>query len=159
MCFLRIFLILLTFFSSFSLFFSFRIGWSLYLIAVCNSPWVHPWCTLFFFYFFKINKYFCYLSRKKKKKTKVLIAFVQVTTDDLLQAAQMEERGMLDRKERSPETWKQVAINEAAMAVVAVNFPDLKNIEFVWSLNPSLFAIFWCIMCSSIYLRLFCSCV
>lgn len=27
--------------------------------------------------------------------------------------------------------WKQVAINEAAMAVVAVNFPDLKNIEFV----------------------------
>lgn len=29
--------------------------------------------------------------------------------------------------------WKQVAINEAAMAVVAVNFPDLKNIEFVCS--------------------------
>jgi len=43
----------------------------------------------------------------------------------------MEERGMLDRKERSTDTWKQVAINEAAMAVVAVNFPDLKNIEFV----------------------------
>lgn len=55
----------------------------------------------------------------------------EITTDDLLQAAQMEERGMLDRKERSPETWKQVAINEAAMAVVAVNFPDLRNIEFV----------------------------
>ncbi|KAJ1394646.1 P-loop containing nucleoside triphosphate hydrolase [Sesbania bispinosa] len=55
----------------------------------------------------------------------------EITTDDLLQAAQMEERGMLDRKERSRETWKQVAINEAAMAVVAVNFPDLKNIEFV----------------------------
>ncbi|XP_002515987.2 probable inactive ATP-dependent zinc metalloprotease FTSHI 2, chloroplastic [Ricinus communis] len=55
----------------------------------------------------------------------------EMTTDDLLQAAQIEERGMLDRKERSPETWKQVAINEAAMAVVAVNFPDLKNIEFV----------------------------
>ncbi|KAI4355598.1 hypothetical protein L6164_004355 [Bauhinia variegata] len=55
----------------------------------------------------------------------------EITTDDLLQAAQMEERGMLDRKERSMETWKQVAINEAAMAVVAVNFPDLKNIEFV----------------------------
>ncbi|XP_027339934.1 probable inactive ATP-dependent zinc metalloprotease FTSHI 2, chloroplastic isoform X2 [Abrus precatorius] len=55
----------------------------------------------------------------------------EITTDDLLQAAQMEERGMLDRKERSQETWKQVAINEAAMAVVAVNFPDLKNIEFV----------------------------
>ncbi|KAK7402285.1 hypothetical protein VNO78_14428 [Psophocarpus tetragonolobus] len=55
----------------------------------------------------------------------------EITTDDLLQAAQMEERGMLDRKERSRETWKQVAINEAAMAVAAVNFPDLKNIEFV----------------------------
>lgn len=41
---------------------------------------------------------------------------------------------MLDRKQRSLEAWKQIAINEAAMAVVAVNFPDLKNIEFVWSL-------------------------
>ncbi|KAH1114082.1 hypothetical protein J1N35_007460 [Gossypium stocksii] len=55
----------------------------------------------------------------------------EITTDDLLQAAQIEERGMLDRKERSPETWKQVAINEVAMAVVAVNFSDLRNIEFV----------------------------
>ncbi|XP_022715016.1 probable inactive ATP-dependent zinc metalloprotease FTSHI 2, chloroplastic [Durio zibethinus] len=55
----------------------------------------------------------------------------EITTDDLLQAAEIEERGMLDRKERSHESWKQVAINEAAMAVVAVNFPDLKNIEFV----------------------------
>ncbi|WCJ40839.1 ATP-dependent zinc metalloprotease FtsH [Euphorbia peplus] len=55
----------------------------------------------------------------------------EITTDDLLQAAQIEERGMLDRKERSPEIWKRVAVNEAAMAVVAVNFPDLKNIEFV----------------------------
>ncbi|KAL4310605.1 hypothetical protein GQ457_01G039520 [Hibiscus cannabinus] len=55
----------------------------------------------------------------------------EITTDDLLQAAQIEERGMLDKKDRSPETWKQVAINEAAMAVVAVNFPDLRNIEFV----------------------------
>ncbi|XP_050942188.1 probable inactive ATP-dependent zinc metalloprotease FTSHI 2, chloroplastic isoform X3 [Cucumis melo] len=54
----------------------------------------------------------------------------EITTDDLLQAAQIEERGMLDRKERSPDTWKQVAINEAAMAVVGVNFPDLGNIEF-----------------------------
>ena len=59
---------------------------------------------------------------------------MQITTDDLLQAAQIEERGMLDKKERSLETWKQVALNEAAMAVVAMNFPDLKNIEFVWSL-------------------------
>lgn len=68
----------------------------------------------------------------------LILLYVQITTDDLLQAAQMEERGMLDRKERSLDTWKQVAINEAAMAVVAVNYPDLKNIEFVWSLNSSL---------------------
>lgn len=68
----------------------------------------------------------------------LILVYVQITTDDLLQAAQMEERGMLDRKERSLDTWKQVAINEAAMAVVAVNYPDLKNIEFVWSLNSSL---------------------
>ncbi|OVA08548.1 Peptidase M41 [Macleaya cordata] len=55
----------------------------------------------------------------------------EITTDDLLQAAQIEERGTLDRKDRSLETWKQLALNEAAMAVVAVNFPDMKNIEFV----------------------------
>ncbi|XP_077217897.1 AAA-type ATPase family protein [Tasmannia lanceolata] len=55
----------------------------------------------------------------------------EITTDDLLQAAQIEERGMLDRKDRSQEMWKQLALNEASMAVVAVNFPDLKNIEFV----------------------------
>lgn len=55
----------------------------------------------------------------------------EITTDDLLQAAQIEERGMLDKKDRSLEMWKQLALNEAAMAVVAVNFPDLKNIEFV----------------------------
>ncbi|KAF8062848.1 hypothetical protein N665_1191s0003 [Sinapis alba] len=62
-------------------------------------------------------------------------ARTELTTDDLLQAAQIEERGMLDRKDRSSETWRQVAINEAAMAVVAVNFPDLKNIEFL-TINP-----------------------
>lgn len=55
----------------------------------------------------------------------------EITTDDLLQAAQIEERGMLDKKDRSPEIWKQVAINEAAMAVVAMNFHDLRNIEFI----------------------------
>ncbi|OMO54019.1 Peptidase M41 [Corchorus capsularis] len=55
----------------------------------------------------------------------------EITTDDLLQAAQIEERGLLDKKERSPEAWKQIAINEAAMAVAAVNFPDFKNIEFI----------------------------
>ncbi|PWA89264.1 AAA-type ATPase family protein [Artemisia annua] len=55
----------------------------------------------------------------------------EISTDDLLQAAQIEERGMLDKKDRSLEIWKQVAINEAAMAVVAVNFDDLRNIEFI----------------------------
>lgn len=45
---------------------------------------------------------------------------------------------MLDRKDRSPDIWKQVAINEAAMAVVAVNFPDLRNIEFVCFSNPAI---------------------
>ncbi|KAH6757658.1 AAA-type ATPase family protein [Perilla frutescens var. hirtella] len=55
----------------------------------------------------------------------------EITTDDLLQAAQTEVEGMLDKSQRSPEMWKQVAINEAAMAVVAVNFPDHKDIQFV----------------------------
>ncbi|KAI0524588.1 hypothetical protein KFK09_003965 [Dendrobium nobile] len=59
------------------------------------------------------------------------VEILKITTDDLLQAAQIEERGMLDKKERSEEMWKRLALNEAAMAVVAVNFPDLKNIEFV----------------------------
>ncbi|KAH6801424.1 AAA-type ATPase family protein [Perilla frutescens var. hirtella] len=56
---------------------------------------------------------------------------IEITTDDLLQAAQTEVEGMLYKSQRSPEMWKQVAINEAAMAVVAVNFPDHKDIEFV----------------------------
>ncbi|GFP87760.1 ATP-dependent zinc metalloprotease ftsh [Phtheirospermum japonicum] len=60
-----------------------------------------------------------------------LANIIEITTDDLLQAAQVEERGMIYRKERSTKMWKQVAINEAAMAVVAVNFPDLRNIEFL----------------------------
>ncbi|CAH9132279.1 unnamed protein product [Cuscuta epithymum] len=55
----------------------------------------------------------------------------EITTDDLLQAVQMEELGMLDRKERSLEMWKQVAVNQAAVAVAAVNFPDLKSVEFI----------------------------
>ncbi|KAF9615499.1 hypothetical protein IFM89_023881, partial [Coptis chinensis] len=55
----------------------------------------------------------------------------EITTDDLLQAAQIEERGALDRKDRSIEMWKQLALNEASMAVMAVNFPDTKNIEFI----------------------------
>ena len=66
---------------------------------------------------------------------------MQLTTDDLLQATQIEERGMLDMKDKSSETRRQVAINEAAMAFVAVNFPDLKNIEFVVFLNLFFFKL------------------
>ncbi|KAM7471765.1 hypothetical protein LguiA_009948 [Lonicera macranthoides] len=55
----------------------------------------------------------------------------EITTDDLLQATQAEERGLLEKKERTPNMWKQLAINEAAMAVVAVNFPELRKIEFL----------------------------
>ncbi|KAJ8452090.1 hypothetical protein Cgig2_016671 [Carnegiea gigantea] len=54
-----------------------------------------------------------------------------ITTEDLLQAVEMEERGMLHRRDRSPEMWKRIALNEAAQAVAAVNFPDFRNIEFL----------------------------
>jgi hypothetical protein len=59
---------------------------------------------------------------------------LQITTDDLLQAAQMEERGMLDRKERSKEKWEQIALNEAAMAVAALNLPNMDDVEYVSTL-------------------------
>ncbi|WJX69878.1 putative inactive ATP-dependent zinc metalloprotease FTSHI 2, chloroplastic [Trifolium repens] len=55
----------------------------------------------------------------------------EITTDDLLQAAQMEERGMLDRKERSKEKWEQIALNEAAMAVAALNLPNMDDVEYI----------------------------
>lgn len=79
--------------------------------------------------------------------SEILLHLMQITTDDLLQAAQIEDRGMLDRKERSPEMWKRVAINEAAMAVVAVNFPDLRNIEFVCSSNSTISFLINAVMC------------
>lgn len=55
----------------------------------------------------------------------------EITTEDLLQAVEMEERGLLRRRDRSPEMWKRIALNEAAQAVAAVNFPDFRNIEFL----------------------------
>lgn len=64
----------------------------------------------------------------------------------------MEERGALERKERSPEQWKQIAINEAATAVVAVNFPDLRNIEFVWFTN---FKSVVCVCVADVYTNLY----
>eukprot|EP01018_Ginkgo_biloba_P002916 Gb_28961 [translate_table: standard] len=55
----------------------------------------------------------------------------EITTDDLLEAAQLEESGLHDKRERSMELWRKLALNEASMAVVAVNFPDLKDIQLV----------------------------
>lgn len=42
---------------------------------------------------------------------------------------------MLDRKERSKEKWEQVAINESAMAVAAMNMPNFGDIQYVWTLH------------------------
>ncbi|KAJ1704758.1 hypothetical protein LUZ63_004537 [Rhynchospora breviuscula] len=55
----------------------------------------------------------------------------EITTDDLLQATQTEERGILGKKQRSPEIWRQLALSEAATAVAAANFPDLCSVEFI----------------------------
>jgi hypothetical protein len=68
---------------------------------------------------------------------------LQITTDDLLQAAQMEERGMLDRKERSKEKWEQIALNEAAMAVAALNLPNMDDVEYVCTLLSYHLFFFW----------------
>lgn len=55
----------------------------------------------------------------------------EITTDDLLEAAQLEERGLHDTRERSMDMWRKLALNEAALAVVSVNFPDMKNIQMI----------------------------
>ena len=67
-------------------------------------------------------------------------------------SSENRRRGKLDSKERSTDTWRQVGVNEAAMAVVVVNFSDLKNIEFLWS---SPFVPFY--MCSRVYCHMFSS--
>lgn len=55
----------------------------------------------------------------------------EITTDDLLEAAQLEERGLPDTRERSMDMWRKLALNEAALAVVSVNFPDMKEIQMI----------------------------
>ncbi|KAH7434685.1 hypothetical protein KP509_06G030400 [Ceratopteris richardii] len=59
----------------------------------------------------------------------------EITTDDLLDAASLEEGGHVDLRPRSRELWHKMALNEAALAVAAVNFPDFKDVELV-SLIP-----------------------
>lgn len=55
----------------------------------------------------------------------------EITTDDLLEAAQLEECGLQDTRERSMDLWRKLALNEAALAVVSVNCPDMKNIQMI----------------------------
>lgn len=55
----------------------------------------------------------------------------EITTDDLLEAARLEESGLPDVRKRSMDLWRKLALNEAALAVVSVNFPDLKDIQMI----------------------------
>lgn len=55
----------------------------------------------------------------------------EITTDDLLEAARLEESGLPDIRKRSMDLWRKLALNEAALAVVSVNFPDLKDIQMI----------------------------
>ncbi|GJP50870.1 hypothetical protein CLOM_g10024 [Closterium sp. NIES-68] len=53
----------------------------------------------------------------------------EITTDDMLQAAMLEEGGYPSPHEGSPIRQRQLALNEAALAVVAFNFRDFQNIQ------------------------------
>lgn len=55
----------------------------------------------------------------------------EITTDDLLEAAQLEEGGLPDNRPRSKELLLKLALNEAAMAVAAINFNDFNDIQLV----------------------------
>ncbi|KAL9270819.1 putative inactive ATP-dependent zinc metalloprotease FTSHI 2, chloroplastic [Drosera capensis] len=55
----------------------------------------------------------------------------EVTTDDLLEAVELEQFGMLDNVKWNPEMWRRIALHQAASVVVAVNFPSQETIEFV----------------------------
>ena len=61
----------------------------------------------------------------------VCLSAVQITTDDLLQAALLEEGGYPSPHEGGPMRQRQLALNEAALAVVAFNFPDFRNLQVV----------------------------
>lgn len=54
---------------------------------------------------------------------------IEITTDDLLDAASLEEGGHTDYKPRSRELWHKMAMNEAALAVAAANFADFNDIQ------------------------------
>ncbi|CAI5973642.1 unnamed protein product [Closterium sp. NIES-65] len=54
-----------------------------------------------------------------------------ITTDDMLQAAMLEEGGYPSPHEGSPIRQRQLALNEAALAVVAFNFRDFQNIQLI----------------------------
>ncbi|CAM6128546.1 unnamed protein product [Calypogeia fissa] len=55
----------------------------------------------------------------------------EITTEDLLEAAQLEEGGHPDARPRSTKMLKMLALNEASMAATAANFPDLKQIQLL----------------------------
>ncbi|KAJ7570661.1 hypothetical protein O6H91_01G130600 [Diphasiastrum complanatum] len=55
----------------------------------------------------------------------------EITTDDLLEAAQLEEGGHPDPFVRSDKLMHTLALQEASMAAVAVNFPDFKEIQLI----------------------------
>lgn len=55
----------------------------------------------------------------------------EITTDDLLEAAQLEEGGHPDPRPRSEHLLRKLALNEASMATMAANCPDLKQIQLV----------------------------
>ena len=68
----------------------------------------------------------------------------QVTTEDLLDAAQEEEYGQFALLHRTDARKRQLALNEAAMAVVACNFAELANIQRVGGL-----ALAWICRCTT----------
>eukprot|EP00250_Pteridium_aquilinum_P005516 c15598_g1_i1 orf=665-3499(-) len=55
----------------------------------------------------------------------------EITTDDLLDAASLEEGGHADLRPRSRELWHKMALNEAALAVAAANFADFNDLQLM----------------------------
>eukprot|EP00249_Psilotum_nudum_P021233 c28027_g1_i2 orf=1142-3934(-) len=55
----------------------------------------------------------------------------EITTDDLIQAVQLEEGGYPDMRPRSKELWHMLALNEASMAVAAMNFAEFRDIQLI----------------------------
>lgn len=56
---------------------------------------------------------------------------VQITTEDLLEAAVLEEGGYPKAHPLSAKRQRQLALNEASQAAVAYNFPEFRNIQLV----------------------------